>query len=249
MSCYPKGVLCLLLFVANGFGQNCAKYGKTTTLTGTLVLRDEAGYRQYNILKLDRPICVVGETKDTAYPGDRDQHLETDVREMQAGAYLKEPAEGVLRDRLDRLTNQRVVIKGDLSVAMTGYQRTPVQLSVQTVDPVDVAGQEALLAKRPAFTVKRVEAYDVTVRTGKRLMIDVHESGSGAPLLPSDQYAPHWMTGGDVLYVNCREGYQHSLVSTSQKEHVICDDEDDLCGIGIWPKEAVTLKLRCTKKQ
>ena len=37
----------LVLFVVNAFGQNCIKYGAPTTLTGTLLLRDEAGYNQF----------------------------------------------------------------------------------------------------------------------------------------------------------------------------------------------------------
>jgi hypothetical protein len=167
---------------------------------------------------------------------------------MQAEAYGSDSASDILRDRLRRLIKHRVIVKGNLSVAMTGYQRTCVQLRVEAVDPVDAAGQKALLAPRTAFKAKDVDAYDVSVTTGRRLVIVVHESRSTAPLTPSEQYAPHWMTGGDVLYVDCLTGYKHSLVSPTKKDHVICDDDDDLCGIAIYPNETITLKLRCTKK-
>jgi hypothetical protein len=237
----------LFLFVACGFGQSCIKYNKPVAFIGTLLPKDEAGYRQYIVLKLAQPICVVGEPRDTAYPGDKDDHLQTGVTEMQAVAYGADPASDVLGDRLERLISQRVIVRGDLFPAGTGYHRTAVLVSVNAVDALDLAGREALLAPKVAFKPKDVDSYDVTVITAKRLAILVHEAGSKAPLTPSDRYAPHWMTGGDVLYIDCLDGYEHSLVSRTRKDRVICDNED-ACGIAIYPNETVTLKLRCTKR-
>ena len=68
-SLIPKSAAVLVLFVMSGYGQNCIKYGAPITLAGTLLLKDEAGYNQFVAVKLTRPICAVGNPKDTAYPG------------------------------------------------------------------------------------------------------------------------------------------------------------------------------------
>ena len=67
----PKVVAFLILFAANAFGQTCIKYGAPATLTGTLLLKDEAGYNQFISLKPVRAICVEVDPKegdDANYP-------------------------------------------------------------------------------------------------------------------------------------------------------------------------------------
>ena len=56
-----KVVIFLVLFAASSFGQNCIKYGAVTTLAGTLLLRDEAGYNQFIVLKPVRAVCAVAD--------------------------------------------------------------------------------------------------------------------------------------------------------------------------------------------
>ena len=235
------------LLAAIGSAEGCLKYGASTTIEGTLQLRDEAGYNQFIAVKLARPICAIGNPKDTAYPGDDLEHKRTGVRDIQAGVYGSDSSSIALRDRLERLIGHRVVIKGDLFPATTGYHRTGVQLSVEAVEPADVGGQQALIAPKVPFRPKDVNAYDVTINAGPRLVIEAREYGSSAPLLPADQYAPHWMTGGEVLYVDCRDGYQRKLISTTEKGGGICLD-GDLCGLSAFPNTGVLIKFRCNKR-
>src|SRR5437870_321008 len=99
----------LILFIARGFGQNCIKYGEPTTLTGTLLLRDEAGYNQYIALRLERVICTVADPTDPFYdPTDPFYRMYSGIREVQANAYGSDPASSALRDRLNRLIGHRV---------------------------------------------------------------------------------------------------------------------------------------------
>jgi hypothetical protein len=236
-----------VLFVLSSFGQNCLKYGAPTTLSGTLSLRDEAGYNQFIVLKLVRPICTVTDPKGLANPSDEYYRRQNGVKEIQAVVYGSDTASTKLRDRLERLLGNRVIIKGDLFPATTGYHRTNVELRVLAVDAVDAAGQQALLAATVPFRAREVAAYDVTINAGQRLVIEARETGSASLLLPADQYAPHWMTGGEVVYVNCRDGYERKLISTTEKERGICSDED-LCGLSAFPKKPVIIKFRCIRK-
>ena len=233
----------LFLLAVNVFGQTCLKYGAPVALSGTLLLKDEAGYNQFTLLKLVRAICTVDDPNALGEPLRR----QSGIREIQSSVYGDDPDSNELRDRLERLIGKRVVIKGALSPAATGYHRTPVQLSVEMVDPVDMPGRQALSAVRPAFAARDVSSYEVTIDAGRRLVIDARESGSGTQLLPASQYAPHWMTGGEVLYVNCRDGYERHLISSTDKTDGICFD-GDLCGLSAFPARLLTLKFRCTKK-
>lgn len=55
-----RAVVCLLWFAAvTALGRSCLPYDQPVTLTGKLVLRDEAGYRRYHVLRPDRPICTL----------------------------------------------------------------------------------------------------------------------------------------------------------------------------------------------
>ena len=243
-----KLVALLILFVVCSFGQNCIKYSASTTLNGKLSLRDESGYRQYIIFSPVRAICVEADSKDLQNKGDQFYRKQSDVKEIQAGVFGSEPDLDALRDRLNRLIGCRVIIKGDFFPATTGYHRTYVQARIEAVDPVDAAGQRALLTPRVEIKAKELDAYDVTIIAGKMLEVEVHECGSKTPLLPSDLYAIHWMSGGDVMYVHCRDGYDLSLLSSTEKDGGICFTGELPCGVVPSAKNPVILKLRCTKK-
>jgi hypothetical protein len=203
------------LLVASSYCQQCVVYGAQTTLHGTLALRDEAGYNQFVVLRPARPICTVRGPNDTA---DDYSRKRSGLTEIQAGVYGSGVESEQLRERLNLLVGHRAIIRGDLFPATTGYHRTNVQLRVLSVDAADVAGQRALLTPRIPFTPVDAKAYDVTVNAGKRMVIDARESGTGIALVPPDQYAPHWMTGLEVVYIDCRDGYERKLTSSTEKD-------------------------------
>jgi hypothetical protein len=121
-----KVVVSLVLFVASSFGQNCIKYGAVTTLTGTLLLRDEAGYNQFIVLKPVRAVCTVAAPKDVADPADPYYRMQSGITQFQVVPDGSDPdSDAPLRDRLKRLIGHRVVIKVDL------YPATP-DMIVQT---------------------------------------------------------------------------------------------------------------------
>jgi Domain of unknown function (DUF4431) len=238
----------LFLLVVVCCARNCFKYGVSTRIEGTLSLRDEAGYNQFILLKPLRPICAEVDTKTVHDPKDEYYRRQDGVQEVQAGVYGSDAAADTLRDRLRVLTGHKVIIKGDLFPATTGYDRTNLQLRVESVDAADTAGQQALLRPRVPFRPRDVDAYDITIHAGARLVIDARESGSASPLVPPDQYASHWMTAGEVVYVECRDGYERKLISNSDENGGICVD-GDLCGFSAFPKKPVVIEFRCTKKQ
>lgn len=148
---------------------------------------------------------------------------------------------------MERLIGHQVIVKGDLFPATTGYHRTDLQLRVEAVDPAEGVGEQALLKPSVPFKPKDIDSYGVTINAGQRLVIEAHESGSNLNLSPADQYAPHWMTGGEVVYVDCRDGYERKLISTTEKDRNICFD-GDLCGLTAFPKKPGTIKFQCTRK-
>jgi hypothetical protein len=208
----------LLLFLASSFGQNCIQYGTPTSLAGRRVVRDEWGYNQFIALNLQQPIC----TSPDSRKGLEWERGETGVRVIQAGVYGSEEASDALRDRLDRLVGHEVRVKGILFPAQTGYHRTNLQFGVEAVDAVDAAGQQALHAPAAKSQPKEVAAYDVTINAARRLMIEAKDASSQTRLIPPEKYAPHWMTGGEVVYVNCLDGYVRKLINTTEKDGGIC---------------------------
>lgn len=99
---------------------------------------------------------------------------------------------------------------------------------------------------RSPIVLRDVASYDVMVRTGPRLKVNGAEHGANRSLVPAEAYAPYWMTGGDILYVNCRQGYRREAEVFSAPGAGFCDVDVD-CGVG-GPGEGVTLKFQCTKK-
>jgi hypothetical protein len=238
----PKFLAVQLLFLASSFGQNCIQYGAPTTLSGELSMRDEAGYNQFIALDLGYPICTAPDPR----PGLEWEPVQSRVRVVQAGVYGSDGASDALRDRLNRLVGHRVMIKGILFAAQTGYHRTNVQLGVEKIDAVDAGGQQALRSPKVEVRPQAVAAYAVTIHAGRRLVIEVHEAESGRSLTPSDLYVSHWMTGGEVLYVDCRDGYGRSLIRSTEKSGGFCFD-GDLCGFSAFPTKPVVLKFRCSR--
>src|SRR5579883_2635675 len=238
-----KCAVLLLISAARSFGLDCIPYGTSTTLAGRLFLKDESGYNQFTAMKLQEPIC----TSPDRRKGLEAERGETGVQEIQAGVYGSDKGSSTLRDRLERLVGHQVEVKGILFPAQTGYHRTSVQVSVESVDPVDSAGQHALRTPMANVQPRKVAAYEVTINAGSRLMIEAQDAASMAPLIPSEKYAPHWMTGGEVVYVNCLDGYQRKLVSTTEKNGGICFD-GDLCGFPAFPQTPIIIKFRCIKK-
>jgi hypothetical protein len=242
-----QSIIVLLLLISTAAAEECIKYGAPINLRGTLLIKDEAGYNQFIALKLDRPICTAVDPKNAANPGLQYEKPHSGVQVIQAGIYGSDAASNTLRDRLDRLVGQKALVKGSLFYAHTGYHRTVVQLSMEAVDPLDAAGRQALQLKIIESKPKNVAAYDVTVNAGPQLILEARETASGTPLLPSDLYVSHQMTGGEVLYVDCRDGYERKHIRSNQKGYKSCSD-DDLCGISAFPAKPVILKFRCTKK-
>ena len=167
-----------------------------------------------------------------ANTGLRYERVHSGVRVVQAGVYGSDAPSDALRDRLNRSVGHRVMIKGVLFQAQTGYHRSDVQLSVEAVEAVDEVGQKALRIATPEFKAKDVAAYDVTIKAVPQLAIEAHDIESAMPLLPSDQYVAHSMTGGEVLYVDCRDGYERKLISSTEEDGGGCFD-GDLCGLSV----------------
>jgi hypothetical protein len=172
-----------------------------------------------------------------------------DIRELHSYGVGEGSVGDAIRDRLSRLVNQRVTIRGTLMHGMTGYQKTLVVLQVQQVEPLTAAGRRALAAPRVPVKLKDVPAYDVVVNAGPRLALEARDSASGFPLTPPDPYVPHWMTGGYVVYYNCREGYSLDLQSITPPAGAVLLGEDLGYGVNFAPNPPVVLKFRCTKKQ
>jgi hypothetical protein len=238
-----KCVALLLISVTSSFGQNCIQYGTSTSLAGRLFVKDESGYNQFIALRLLQPICTFRDLR-TRSAWERE---ETGVREIQAGVYGDDAASDALRDQLEQLVGHQVKMQGVIFHAHTGYHRTNVQLRVESVDAIDAAGRQALRASAVKFQPKEVVAYDVTINAARRLMIEVQDASSKAPLIPAEKYAPHWMTGGEMVYVDCLDGYERKVISTTEENSGICWD-DDLCGFSAFPQKQIVIKFRCIKK-
>jgi hypothetical protein len=55
------------------------------------------------------------------------------------------------------------------------------------------------------------------------------------------------MTGLEVVYIDCRDGYERKLTSSTEKDGGICVD-GDLCGFNAFPEKPVIIRYHCTKK-
>ena len=173
---------------------------------------DEHGYTEWIALRLPRPICALADPTDK-FKGALDGV--TVLQTFNADNAL-------VRAQLERLIGRRGVLTGELTQWGTGYQRAELVFEVASVQPTDAAGGALLSAPEPPPpTVRDVPEYEVTVRAGRSLKIEAGESGTGKPLRPASEYAPHWMTGGEVVYVNCRDGYGRKLTSSTDRQLII----------------------------
>jgi hypothetical protein len=228
-------VLCCGLFgqVAGG----CLVKGKPVTLGGTLSRVDENGYRQWIALRPTRPICALADPADQF--DDPVDHV------IQIQTFDGDRVD--IRSRLNRLIGKNAALSGKLIEWHTGYQRAALLLDVRTVEATDADGMAALsIPDPPKATVREVAAYDITVRAGRSLTKEAREVGTDDRLSPVGDYAPHWVTGGDVVYVDCRDGYERKLISSTDQRG-FCPD-DDLCGFNAYPANTTVIKFHCAKK-
>jgi len=140
-------------------------------------------------------------------------------------------------------------VSGTLKQWHTGYQRAEIVLDVQEVQAADAIGEVALRTPDPPKAVVReVGAYEISIQAGESLIKETREIGSRKALEPVDEYAPHWVTGGEVVYVNCRDGYDVDYFKGSiAKEDALCGLVGNSCGFGIPEHGTLTLTMRCTK--
>jgi hypothetical protein len=217
--------------------RHCLPQLKPVTLSGRLVRVDEHGYTEWIALRLLRPICALAD------PTDQFKGAVEGVTVLQT--FNADNA--LVRSQLERLAGRRGVLTGELTQWGTGYQRAELVFDVASVQAIDGAGHLALSAPdQPKPVLRDVAAYDVTVRAGRSLKMEAREAGSKTPLAPAREYTPHWMTGGEVVYVDCRDGYERRLISSTDRLGICFDD--DLCGFSAYPAKTTVIKFHCAKK-
>ena len=217
--------------------RHCLPQRKPVTLSGRLVRVDEHGYTEWIALRLLRPICVLAD------PTDQYNGAVAGVTMLQT--FNADNA--LVRSQLERLAGKPGVLTGELTQWGTGYQRAELVFDVASVEAIDEADHVALSAPDQLKPVVRdVAAYDVTVRAGRSLTMEAREAGSKIPLVPAKDYAPHWMTGGEVVYVDCRDGYERKLISSTDRQGFCFDD--DLCGFNAYPPKTTVIRFHCAKK-
>lgn len=233
LACLPQSQLCAQV------ARECLPQGKPVTLRGTLARVDEHGYRRWIALRPIRPVCTLADPADQfSSPADHVSEIQTFYADRED-----------VRSRLERLAGKKAVLTGTLTQWHTGYQRTEIVLDVETVRPIDAAGQAAFLAPDPPKPIVRdVVAYDVTVLAGRSLNKEARELGSTKLLTPVEEYAPHWVTGGDVVYIHCRDGYDVQFVNSSiAQDAALCGLAGNSCGFGIPELGTIRLTMRCTR--
>jgi len=200
---------------------------------------DENGYRRWIALRPLRPICTVAD------PTDHFLDAVYDVDAIQA--FATDDAKGI-DSRLERLIGKNAVVTGKLTQWHTGYQRAEVVFDVEAVQPSDATGEAALRTPdAPKEVVRDVSAYDVIVRAGESLTKEARELATGKALEPVDVYAPHWVTGGDVVYVNCRDGYGRKPSGATDRQLIYVDDDDVGFGFDAYPEKPLILRFRCSR--
>ena len=233
-----KVLAALLLMVVHSSGQKCFEYETPMTATGTIVRIDEAGYNKFLAPKLPRPLCVNAHSED-----GRDYPAASDVSLIQI--YSPGGPE-VVQDRLEKLAGYCVTIQGTLTQIFTGYQKTSVVAIVQSVEPLDSTGEAALRRVPPVVKVKDVSAYEVSVSAGRKFAMKARDSITKEALTPVNEYASHFLTGGEVVWVNCRHGYELMLLSVEPKDATICVPAAG-CTINAFQKIPTVLQFRCSK--
>jgi hypothetical protein len=214
-------------------------YGRRVSIVGTLERVDEDGYRRWIALRPVRPICTLAD------PTDNFLDAVDDVAAIQT--FTADDASEI-HPRLERLIGKNAVVTGKLTQWHTGYQRAEVVFDVEAVQPLDATGEAALRTPdAPKQAARDVSAYDVLVRAGESLTKEAREVATGKALQPVDEYAPHWVTGGDVVYVNCRDGYRRKLFGPADRQVIYVDDDPVGFGFDAYPDKPLVLRFRCSK--
>jgi hypothetical protein len=55
------------------------------------------------------------------------------------------------------------------------------------------------------------------------------------------------MTGGEVVYVNCRDGYFRKLASSTDRQLITIDDGAVGFGFNAYPDKPLVIKFRCIR--
>jgi hypothetical protein len=182
-------------------------------------------------LALTRPICAVAD------PADKLNGALRGVTAVGVGN-----AESKLRPFLGK----RVVLTG---VLHTAAQWVELVLEVTSFEPTDAAGRALLSAPDSSQPAMRdIPEYEVTVRATRSLRVEARESRTGKPVKPARQYAPHWMTAGEVVYVNCPERYRRKLSSATDRQLIYVDDDVLGFGFSAYPYKPLVIKFRCTRE-
>lgn len=229
LTCLPQ------ILVWGQVSSHCLPQGRPVAIVGTLARVDENGYRRWIALRPVRPICTLAD------PTDKYSDAVDDVTEIQVAA--DDDAEEV-HSHLERLIGKNAVVSGKLTQWHTGYQRAEVVLDVQAVQALDATGEAAI--HTPKAVVREVSAYDVSVRAGESLTKETKEVATEKVLEPVNEYAPHWVTGGDVVYVNCRDGYRRKLISSTD-EQITVDDDNVGFGFNAYRDKPLVLRFRCIR--
>lgn len=234
LTCLPP------ILVWGQVSSHCLPQGRPVAIVGNLARVDENGYRQWIALRPLRPVCTLAD------PTDEFSDAVDEVTEIQV--FAADDAEEV-HSQLERLIGKKAVVSGELSQWHTGYQRAAVVLDVHEVRALDATGEAALRTPEPPRAVVReVTVYDISIQAGESLVKEARELGTGKVLEAVDEYAPHWVTGGDVVYVHCRDGYDVEFVKGSiAKDDALCGLVGNSCGFGIPEHGTITVTMRCTR--
>lgn len=211
----------LLVFALMGYADECLPYGQPVTIQGRLGTNDDGGYRQWIALRPMRTLCIMD---DRSVP----------IAELQASPL----GNADVLDHLGRLLGYAVVVRGTLYPAIT--------IGIAAVEPIDDAGRAALARPQPKVPIKEVAAYHIEIVAGKHLIKEVRQTATGRFLKPFEAYAPHTMSGDDLMYPRCREGYR--LESGIIYPPPVDRCRLDVCGVEIGDRtHTVTIDMRCVR--
>ena len=208
--------------------QTCLTYGIPVKLRGELTRVNEYGYWDWSGILLDRPICTMA---NPAYSED-----------SYAGIRLLQVWQGDTGRDIRELAGAKVEVTGHLMDPHTGYCRTGVCLL-----KTEITGTGLTWKPAREKDIAQPLAYDIETKAGRYFSKRAWDSLTGKPLIPVDEYAVHWMTGGEVVYLDCRDGYERAGAHLEPPHPVMtCDDPGELCGFNAF--EGTVARMHCVKK-
>lgn len=156
-------------------------------LEGKLVFHN--GLRAWYELRLDKPKCGISSLQLVQHPSD-DQNIEKKIKKYEGC---------------------RVFSKGVIDFSPTGYYALEVFQSVTAIEPVGACAQKPL---PPDFSQAKpynsITSYRVMMHvdyvTGDHPILFRVSSG-GRELHPWQAYASYLLTGSNILYGYCAEGF------------------------------------------